>query len=68
MRAIFPAAILALALATSSGCLAAMPPDENPVHMQIKWRSSFPEAQKEALAVQKPILLVTAAGDITGFC
>lgn len=69
MRAILPVSFLALlASSLASGCLAAMPPDENPVHLDIKWRKTFAEAQKAALETSKPILLVTAAGDLTGYC
>ena len=51
-----------------SGCTAAMPPDECPTHLQIKWRADFDAARADAVREKKPILLVSAAGDITGFC
>ena len=56
------------AAASVSGCLAYMPPDENPVHLKIEWRKTFAEAQADAKRLERPILLVTAAGDLTGFC
>lgn len=54
--------------ALASGCTAAMPPDDNPEHMRIHWRADFATAKADAEREQKPILLITAAGDITGFC
>jgi hypothetical protein len=64
----FAALPLLAALASLSGCLAYMPPDECPTHLEIRWRPSFEAAQADAKALGRPILLVTAAGDITGFC
>ena len=58
--------ILLLGLAT--GCLTHMPPDEYPEHLRIRWRKSFDEARLEAKKTKKPILLITAAGDLTGYC
>lgn len=62
-RAIVP--VLALSL---SGCLAYMPADRDPVHLEIRWKESFDEARKEAAADSKPILVVLVAGDRTGSC
>lgn len=51
-----------------TGCLAFMPPDENPLHLEIDWRADFDAARAEAEESCKPLLVVTAAGDIAGFC
>lgn len=59
---------LGLILLLAPGCLAHLPPDDDPVHMQIAWRSSFETAAAEAERTDKPILLVGAGGDITGPC
>jgi hypothetical protein len=57
-----------LAGVLASGCTAAMPPDDNPEHLRIHWRKDFETAKADAEREQKPILMITAAGDITGFC
>ena len=70
-RAVFTLALLLGPLllgALAQGCTAAMPPDDNPEHMQIRWRTDFASARAEAERTDTPILMVTAAGDITGFC
>jgi hypothetical protein len=59
---------LTLVLALSSGCTTHMPLDGEPVHLAIRWRPSFEKAVDVALAAKKPVLLVCAAGEKTGFC
>ena len=62
--------LLALIPWALAGCLTHMPPESSPhpAHMQIHWRAGFEQAKEEAKETRRPILLVTAAGDITGFC
>ncbi len=62
---LLPALLLATLL---TGCTAFMPPDDNPIHLDIAWRADYDAAQEDARAARKPLLMVTAAGDITGFC
>ena len=51
------------------GCrLANKPPDDDPQHLAIAWRSDFERARKDAEVAGKPILLIGASGDITGVC
>jgi hypothetical protein len=60
--------LLALA-APLAGCLTHMPAEgPNAAHMAIRWRPGFEAACAEARDTRRPILLVTAAGDITGRC
>ena len=61
-----PLALLsALALA---GCLSHMPPDRDPVHLEIGWVDDFQTARGIAAESRRPILLVMVAGDILDRC
>lgn len=53
----------------SQGCMAYMSTNSTDQRFkEIAWREDFDVAVKDAKAKQKPILLVAAAGDLTGFC
>jgi hypothetical protein len=56
-----------LASLVLTGCLTHIPPNNNLKHMAIDWAPDFASAQERALATGKPILMVMAAGQITGF-
>jgi hypothetical protein len=58
-------AALALAL---SGCLSHMPPDGDPAHLHLDWRSDGAEALQAAAETGRPLLLVLVAGDIRERC
>lgn len=63
------AALVLVALAP--GCIATthMSPDAGPRRWNsIEWRRSFEDAQKDAVAANKPILTIVAAGAKNGFC
>ena len=69
MRALAIAFLVASVLAPlGAGCTTHMPPDDSPEHLRIKWQKDYPAAKELAERTRKPILLITAAGDITGFC
>jgi len=64
------AAALAL-LALAPGCIATthMAPDAGPRRWNaIEWRKDFESARKEAVAADKPVLTVIAAGARNGYC
>ena len=64
------AAALAL-LALVPGCIATthMSPDPGPRRWNdIRWRKDFDEARRDAVATNKPILTIVAAGDKNSFC
>jgi len=59
------AAILA---AGASGCLANLPPDRDPVHLQIHWQESAKAACAEAARTGRPMLFLMIGGDLTERC
>ncbi len=63
MRRWLPALTLSL-----GGCLSHMPPDSDPVHLQISWIESFETARNVAMESGKPLLVVMVAGDIVERC
>jgi hypothetical protein len=64
--------VLAVAFLTlAPGCIATthMSPDAGPRRFnEVQWRSSFEEAQKDAVTEKKPLLTIVAAGARNGFC
>ena len=56
-----------LASLALTGCLTHIPPNNQLKHMAIHWAPDYEAAQERALSTGKPILLVMAAGEITGF-
>lgn len=61
MRQALPLIILA------AGCLSHLPPTGHK-HMEIHWAYDYAAAQSEAQRLQRPILVVMAAGQIDGQC
>ncbi len=64
------AGVLAL-VALAPGCIATthMAPDPGPRRWnQIEWRKDFEVAKADAVANNKPLLTVVAAGAKNGFC
>ena len=55
-------AVSPLALAVAALCLTAMPADQNPRHLDIHWRINAQKAFDDAKRLQKPMLIVAAAG------
>lgn len=51
-----------------TGCLSYLPDGDVRDHLRIDWRPDFATAQAEAKATGRPILLVGAAGELSGFC
>jgi hypothetical protein len=58
-------------LALAPGCIATthMSPDPGPRRWNgIAWRSDFAAAKKDAVATNRPLLTIVAAGARNGFC
>ncbi len=64
------AAWLAIALVggAAGGCLAYVPPRDEPRHRAIDWRPSFEAARADAEASGRPLLVVAVAGERDGRC
>jgi hypothetical protein len=63
MRIFLAAVPLALA-----GCLAHMAPDEDPVHLHVRWKSDFDAAARDAACSARPLLVCLVAGDLLDSC
>jgi len=63
IRGLLPLAVLSLV-----GCLSQMAPDDDPVHLKIRWVEDFETARGIAAESGKPILAVMIAGDILDRC
>lgn len=61
-------ALAAAVAATASGCLANLPPDRDPVHLQVQWRDGFEDAREDAARTGKPMLFFMIGGDLTERC
>jgi hypothetical protein len=61
-------AMAAVLAAGASGCLANLPPDPDPVHLQVHWRESAGEAREEAARTGRPMLFLMIGGDLTERC
>ena len=51
-----------------AGCLAHMPADDDPLHLQAGWRSGFDAAAREAAASGRPLLVCLVAGGLQDSC
>jgi len=60
--------LAALAAFSLAGCLANMPPDDDPVHLRIGWVDDYETARGAAAECRLPILLVMVAGDKLDRC
>ncbi|HTF56181.1 MAG TPA: hypothetical protein VK661_02850 [Planctomycetota bacterium] len=61
-------AMAAILAAGASGCLANLPPDRDPVHLQVHWRESAKSACEEATRTGRPMLFLMIGGDLTERC
>ncbi len=64
-KAIFVAAALPVLLA---GCLTHMRAPRDARHTEIDWRDNYWAARSDAMASDRPILLVMIAGEREGLC
>ena len=57
-----------LAVPLLAGCLTHLPPPRSHCQMRVRWAKDFDAAQARALAENKPIVAVLAAGELDGPC
>ncbi len=61
-------ALAAAVAATASGCLANLPSDRDPVHLQVHWRGTAEAARDDSARTGRPMLFLLIGGDLTERC